>query len=215
MSAECGIRQNLMHAFQYHTVIVFQLQNLDTFFSLFGSTGRKNTRGIRLFLSFILQCFSLYFMFSSFHPVSVQSLPPTCYQRGSLSSHFSITEGLSTLNIANYWARKLRKSENSDLGSVIHMVILMGSFHKTAFRSKMSVPFAVLYDSTCGTPHFLSNPEDFLTTLFHFHHTTPRTCASFRSTWGWERAPIGFCQWRSSSSWKADGDWHQTFHIHF
>lgn len=81
-------------------------------------------------------------MFSSFHPVSVQSWPPTSYQRGCLSSHnFSITEGLSTSNISKYWDRKLRKSENSELGSVI----LMGLFHKTAFRSKMTAPFAVLW----------------------------------------------------------------------
>lgn len=42
-------------------------------------------------------------------------------------------------------------NENSDLVSVIHVGILMDSFHKPAFRPKMTAAFAVPSDSTCGT----------------------------------------------------------------
>lgn len=96
------------------------------------------------------------------------------------------------------------------------MVIFMGSSHKTAFRSKMTVPFAVLSDSTRGTPCFPSVPEDFLITFFFmFIIPLQGSVFPFVYTWGWERAPIGFYQWWSSSSWKTDGDWHQTLHTHF
>lgn len=159
-------------------------------------------------------------MLSFCRPVSVGSLAPTNsyqvaqYQRGCLSSHqFSVTADLSTLNIANYWARKQRKSEKSDLGSLIHMANFMGSFNKTAFRPKMTVAFATLSHSTRSTPCFLSVPEDFPIAVFH--HTTPETCASLCYTQGWDRAPMGFCQWWSSTSWKVVGDWHGTLHAHF
>lgn len=89
-------------------------------------------------------------------------------------------------------ARKQRKSENSDLGSLIQMPTFMESFNKPAFRSKMTVAFATLSHS--NIPCFLSVPEDFSITFFHFHCTTPETWASSCYTGRWDRAPMGFCQ---------------------